>query len=355
MTYAYIRASSDLKREPIEYPNRIRVGNKQNQFRIQVPLLIGKGRIEEVQDARLAMYILEDLQKSGNLSHSPTNAEVLAVASHITRIKNERHFDARLRKIIELSSMDSLLVAMDLKTGKEISYFTLLNDNWDHAFGPIRESGSRLSVGIVPMFNRYFSNNFSKYADTTNNNHNEFTFLNKNLTRELEVGTEIMASFAYEKPIGLAWQHSSYLKAGYSINQKNEIWENYESDLLVDDLTTDWILPDINLLASHAVGYYPNSRTEIYSQATIQYALETKKEQIENTPDLEEIASVFAASLRIGGTYYFSPQLTFNAYIVGNYHNNNKTVERENDPVKFELSNRMFDANLMAGFTYKIF
>jgi hypothetical protein len=39
---------------------------------IEVPLLIGHGRIEQIQDARLAIYILEELQKAGRISRRGT-------------------------------------------------------------------------------------------------------------------------------------------------------------------------------------------------------------------------------------------------------------------------------------------
>ena len=44
-----------------------------NQYSITggLPLLVGIGRIEDVQDARLAVYILDDLKASGDIKRTP--------------------------------------------------------------------------------------------------------------------------------------------------------------------------------------------------------------------------------------------------------------------------------------------
>jgi hypothetical protein len=128
-----------------------------NNFEIEVPLLIGKGRIEQVQDARLAIYILDELQKKGRIARIPGEKDILAFASLISGIKNERFFDSRICKIAEIEKVDSFLQANALITVSDAAYFTTVNYNWDFSSGPVRKSGKRISAGIVPEFDNTYS------------------------------------------------------------------------------------------------------------------------------------------------------------------------------------------------------
>ncbi|MBN2613365.1 MAG: hypothetical protein JXB00_17560, partial [Bacteroidales bacterium] len=58
-------------------------------------ILIGTGRIEPVQDMRLALYILEELQKANRLKRIPTEVEINEFAQLISSLRNERFFDNR--------------------------------------------------------------------------------------------------------------------------------------------------------------------------------------------------------------------------------------------------------------------
>ena len=57
-----------------------------------------------------------------------------------------------LRKMEEIEKVDSFLQAKGIITLADARYFTIVNDNWDYAQGPVRESGKRLSAGLVPAF-----------------------------------------------------------------------------------------------------------------------------------------------------------------------------------------------------------
>ncbi|MDP3441567.1 MAG: hypothetical protein Q8T08_01795, partial [Ignavibacteria bacterium] len=83
-------------------PFKNEIDDNRSLLKASVPLLVGKGRIEEVQAARLAVYILDDLQNSGDLAKTPDKEDILAFSRFITEIKNKRYFDSRLRKISEI-------------------------------------------------------------------------------------------------------------------------------------------------------------------------------------------------------------------------------------------------------------
>ena len=163
------------------YPYNYKYHINDYQVSASLPLLVGTGRIEEVQNARLAVYILDDLQKAGDLTRIPEKEDVLAFASFITETKNQRYFDSRIRKIADITAIDSFLIVKGLKGQSDASYYTLINDNWDYAAGPSRSSGRRFSIGLVPglgtLFNEWMFYNRdtlnSSAFETTNKNNNQ--------------------------------------------------------------------------------------------------------------------------------------------------------------------------------------
>ena len=122
--------------------------NRESYTGLSVPLSVGYGRIEPVEDMRLAVYILEELQKAGRIPVVPPEDVIIKMAREISRIKKKRFFDIRIRKMEELHVIDSFLVANDIISSNDITYFTVLNDNWDYASGPARESGFAVNAGI---------------------------------------------------------------------------------------------------------------------------------------------------------------------------------------------------------------
>jgi hypothetical protein len=68
----------------------------------------GKGRIEWVQDAQMALYLLNDLERQGLLNKPVDHVTANAFAQLITAINNKRVFDSRKRRIYELTQIELL-------------------------------------------------------------------------------------------------------------------------------------------------------------------------------------------------------------------------------------------------------
>ena len=98
--------------------------NTSKVLELSVSLRVGKGRIERVEDARQAIYILENLAKRRVLSRELTGEEIDAFARVISAVKNKRFFDARLRLIDEVTAVDSFLVASGALASGGAAYFT---------------------------------------------------------------------------------------------------------------------------------------------------------------------------------------------------------------------------------------
>ena len=96
--------SKQFKLDSNNLPYLFQGNNSSNYF---VPLEVnlgvgyGYGRIEYVEDAVEAIYILNDLSESGKLIKPMNEAEISAFADRITQLKKVRYFDTRLyRKMV---------------------------------------------------------------------------------------------------------------------------------------------------------------------------------------------------------------------------------------------------------------
>jgi len=332
--------------------------NKSSDFGFSVfvslPLLIGKGRIEEVQDARLAVYILDDLTKSGDLKRAPTREETLAFAQFITRTKNQRFFDSRIRKIAEITAIDSFLTVMDLKAQSDASYFTLLNDNWDNANGPVRKTGGRFSLGLVPGIELSLGESKNFYRDTLNDPEVIESFMNKNNTRFDSWRLDFVARYLWEKPTSLYWQHSVYTDLAYSLYNMQVISKNYVKDSLTDEQKSRLNSPNLKLRLNYTIGYYPNSRTNIRLGINTVLYQYWGDEKINDDPKMDVGKTLINSGLFLSCYYYISPQLRFSLNVSSSYSFTKKNQELPDDVYGDEITHYL-NNNIGASLTYSIF
>ena len=214
---------------------------------VSLPVSVGHGRIEPIEDARLAIYILEELNKAGRISALPSENVVLEMARVISRIRNKRFFDTRIRKITELQVIDSFLVANNVISSHDINYFAVLNDNWDYAGGPVRKSGFAVSAGI----NDNLTLDKSRQETIITGNS---TVKNNSDNNKYDIGGFLR--IVYEKPVNLYWQNSFYIETTLNRefvrdpNDKASPVYNYETNMFRTDITYSW-------------QFLPNSRTSV--------------------------------------------------------------------------------------------
>jgi hypothetical protein len=243
---------------------------------------IGKGRIESIEDARLAVFILEDLLKINSITRKPTEEEIIQLASTITKLKNRRYFDTRLRRIYEIQALDTFLRNTNLVSKSDAVYFTTLNDNWMYSNNPSRTSGKRFSINLRPSFS-YDENN-----NTADNP--EMTF-SKNL------GLKFYGEYYNTKPISLKWQRLYTFQLGY---QKGKNWMN---SIYNNNYTSDVA----NITARIELGYYPNSRsyfTAVFNNNLSKYWFDGNSS---GSSDLQ-----YSMNLGFSAYYYLSEQLNLN-------------------------------------------
>lgn len=265
-------------------------------FQPQISVGGGFGRIEQVSDARRAIYIVEDLYKNNKLNRLPDENELFTIANRVAELRNQRVFDSRLRHIYEMESLDSLLNNLNLVSDGDMEYFTSLNDMWLYG-NESRYSGTRFQAEIGGKLYNHYQKQKSETYDfdyskiTTEENDNEYNEI-------LQLNLELQSY----KPIGLKWQRdlSVYLIANRRFN---------DSDL--NDISSDYYL----LLSGFQYGYdwFYNTRTNASFSLGGNY---TRNEYIDN--DSRSDRNVFAAYVSGSLNYYFSPRLKASVRISAN-------------------------------------
>lgn len=211
----------------------------------------GKGRIENVQDAQMALFIVNDLRCAGLLQQEPDAATLYEFAVLITDINNRRVFDNRIRRKYELTRIDSFFQSKQLITTPSIAYFTTINDNWALAFNPGRLRGTRMYVQLNPgiRFEEVMMDQKGLNINEYKSNSKAFSYF-----YSPEIGIE------HYKPAGLHWQRN--VTASFQFQQTfTRLNSKSESTGTITETENFSALPQLVLQSSYGFGYYPNNRS----------------------------------------------------------------------------------------------
>lgn len=259
----------------------------------------GKGRIEQVQDFRHAVLLIEEFEKRGVSKRNVSETEMMELSTLISQLKNKRFFDSRKQKEAELVALDSFLVDKGIVEEKSIQYFTGLEDIWSYGGLQVRESGKQVSFLITPGYN-----------------------VDKDLNDDEKIYenflTKYNLSFVSRNPISVRWQgdynvgiNHEYLKKLKQINTDRSD-KGYESFLFVNG----------------KLGYYPNTRTYFDLSgglSVMNYSSESILDKENYSAGLEIITSAYyyiSEKLRLGYTLSFrnSKNGIFNSNVENTYY-----------------------------------
>ena len=255
---------------------------------------IGKGRLEYVQDAQAALFILNDLYREGIIK-STVSAELTdRLARLITEMKRKRIIDQRRRTIYQLTSIDSFLVTSGIISNCDSKTSAIINDNL--FFGFTNDlSGREYTYGPdTRMYDLDF--NRESYDEGEGQDFGMMPFLEP-ISDQLfrQHGTIIYARLspgilwqATREKIGDSVVKSPYLRNHFlTITPSLDIgYEKHEAaDLnwqkvirLILSIrpqfgSDNFRMSDIRLMPSYSIGYYPNSRTVVEGTANINFGI----------------------------------------------------------------------------------
>lgn len=308
----------------------------------------GYGRIENVTDAQMALFILKDLMKENRLDKEPTHQEIYELAELISEKRTQRFFDNRHRIIAQIQAIDSLLTSMELVNQSDATYFTTIYDNWLYARNPYRASGFRISAGPKIGYYAGISSSSTEYIEPP-----QPIFEDEVTRTTLDYGFWVRA--IDEKPLNHFWQRRLSANIHYVFyNNTRQLAEAEKNQRKENDL---------RLLLSGGYGYYPNTRTYI------NFGMEAgwRRNNLERyfypvdsnyDDDVYLYQRIFAGPFT-SGYYYFSPQLRFS--FVGSVSYNFYKTDNFNfitppfgNGFNYITLNR-FNIFINAGFTYALF
>ena len=310
--------------------------NNNGMLRLEntVTLGFGKGRIERVQDAQMALYILNDLQQQGLLNATVSPEVAQNFAELITDINNKRVFDSRKKRIYELTRIESFLKSSGLINQIDIRHFTTINDNWTLANNPWRFSGrnwyfrARPGVGLI---NNTYKLEQSSAATASHYNQKFVT---------------VSPVWGYEnyKPLNLKWQRDMRLDVSYY-----KTWNRADSKTVFNGTedknatkTKEW---QAGLFASYGIGYYPNTRTGINGSLSVE-AVYFKPVAY----DIYKNTKMVKPALNISADYFLSYRTSLSAQL--NLLYEHRYVSLVNGK-KFE--NHFFNSGFSFGLSHIIF
>jgi hypothetical protein len=212
----------------------------------------GKGRLETVQDAQMALFILNDLKEQGLIESLPSAETINQFAQLITDINNRRVFDFRRKRIYELTQMEKFLREKGISSATDIRHFTIINDNWTLAFNPYRLSGANWYLNLKS------SAEIGKPKETTKDD-NAAT-ITEQYNNVLGIGPRL--GYENYKPINLKWQRNfggnvSWQTGRSKINHKTTL--NGTST----ETKTESKQHQTELYAFYGIGFFPNNRTKL--------------------------------------------------------------------------------------------
>ena len=250
---------------------------------------IGKGRIEQVQDAQMALYILKDLKEQGLLDGEVTPALSNSFAQLITDINNRRVFDFRRRRIYELTRIDSFLNNSGLVNKSDIRHFTIVNDDWAFAINPYRRHGTAWFARLKPTVG--YSRTYSKLVNAF---HYESTRENSYLSLSPEIGIEKYVA------VNLKWQHNMGASISYEATRDHTIQKNIApNNNFEEEYNNDY--SNFNFSGFAGLGYFPNTRTQVGGTLTA------------NVIYFDDKKIIFAPELNVFANYFIGYRTYLNA------------------------------------------
>lgn len=210
---------------------------------LRIPVRVGIGRIQPIEDVFLAKFMIDDLVEAGVLLENLTQDELFLFANEIGILQNQRVFDTRRFRLYILKSISEYMSSnFDIDSEKTIEMVSIITDNWYSAWLGNRNAGKSFSFGIAPKY--FIANDF--------------------LTKEsysISQGLDLSFVYDHQKPKSKSFQKRTLIDLGFNVEKNSESLNNDNNHIRTN--------PYFNV--SHGYSYYPNSRTFLDISGSISY------------------------------------------------------------------------------------
>ncbi|HQW70625.1 MAG: hypothetical protein IPO45_03635 [Saprospiraceae bacterium] len=248
---------------------------------LNIPLKVGVGRINILNEVMLAEFIIDDLRREDILTDTISQDMIFAFAGEIAKFNFTRILDNRNFRLQVLRSLSIWLKSnFPVKAASDIELTTILIDNYSFAGIGFRSIGSRFAVGIDPNIS------YSKYFKD-----GEYSFSS---------GGALSMEFSVQKPISRYLQSNFYTIISLDINKsKNTFYDSKEATI------SNVISPKV--LVAYKMGYYPNSRTNVELTTLMNYIF--YKMDYEDQRILDIKSTSIAPKIMLQSSYFINYKL----------------------------------------------
>ena len=219
------------------------VKNKRSELEAELSVGVGKGRIEEVQDARQAIYIFEELSAYGILQRNFSKNDILDFAKKLSSTKRQRFLDSRNRWKYITTEIDSFLTENNFcAKSNNIEYYNTLWEFLNYGSMFTRTAGQRIEFNFTPMYIQKNSGQEVTYKSLTDNNVSPI-YMRQDSTYSYDYYSslnqllKLTFDFNYNlaKPINLNWQYNlnTRVKGGIINGNSNTTRNNILSSIIV--------------------------------------------------------------------------------------------------------------------------
>ena len=262
--------------------------NKQNSIGVfaTMPVKIGYGRIEPMNDLFLAQFLMDDLLQAGLITTYFTEDQLFELAQLMSSVRNQRVFDFRRANIYQLTEIAGWMEKNNIP--QNIRSFTVLTDNWQYAFNNTRNHGKRISLGLIPGIDYLQINDINSedsretnYGIGLQSEYNEAKAVSQFIHRDIFFG--LAQYFQSDKNIEYSniTNLQAAMKYGYHPNSRS----TYGITPSIDYHLFDYQDHDVDLNLNFSASYFINNRARINANFSIGYnASETDTFLIQRFP-----------------------------------------------------------------------
>lgn len=288
----------------------------------------GHGRVEQVEDAVEALYILHELNANGQLNKAINENDVKILADKITYLKKERYFDSRIQRQKTMKELIGLLSENGIIEEENIEVYNTIADYHYFAGIQTRSSGKKFSYYLSPRVD----------LDETN-------VSNEDYTQNLDLVFSGNLYFVDYKPVSVKWQRN--FNGSVSVQR---IWEkdaDYVKEIDVKnelESRSDYVYSTI----SYAIGYYPSTRSYIDAScyANLQYRF---------INDDQSTTWMTNVGLNVSGYYYFSERVRLSLSGRLQLYGNKSDYNRDEETQNYSRNSNQFHQSLSMSLQYFLF
>jgi hypothetical protein len=319
-----------------------------NPYSLQLTLGAGKGRLENVSDAQMALFILDDLKKAGKIKGTVSKEKAAAFASLLTQVYNKRIFDFRKRRMYEMEQINAFLKTNKLIDADDITVFNIISDNWAFAIQPNAIDGVTASGGGTLIIDHLFNNVSDRYnldgifgqpsrysgkqlfarllpaANTSNDIKKTITDTTSIKSGNINYGATVQIGYDERKPINMLWQFDKHAVLSYNNSSAKDVFTN-----LVNKYSG--VTADVGV----ELGYYPNSRTVVRGFGTLAALY-----RLNNSAGTGKFG--LSPGVRLDANYFVNYNARLTGSFSANYFSKNYGTFSNSVSFNFDLSYRIY-------------